>query len=909
MRRRNSSESSGKTPNVGAEDAGDPSILKALARDAVRQPDECDEVTREELKFLRQALDRYDVLERLDRGGQGVIYKARQRGAKRIVAIKLLLDGPLATDRQRYRFDREIELISRLRHPNIVTLYDSGIVRGRRFFAMEFVDGRPIDDFAVLHDLPPREIVRLIVLVCRAVNYAHQNGVIHRDLNPANILVDKEGQPHVFDFGLAKDTRASAEQHRYSAAGLVVGTLPFISPEQAGGRDGVDVRTDVYALGVILYELLADRFPYPIDGSPETVRNAIISDEPMLLRKAVAQGDADRARGLDTINRDLEVVVAKALSKSKEERYQSPAEFADDLERYLSEEAISARAESGLYQLRKAIRKHRVAASVAAVIVLTLTVSSVAVTAALLQARSQRDRAHLAMNGTFDVLEVTLTEVDQSIRGLAGGMAVRERILKRLDQKLQRLDSLIESDPRMLPVLARMRERQGDVAHQRGQLDEADFYYRDFLGISTRLLSDDPSSASLRDSVARANRKLAETSPDPVPYFERGIEFAEQTLDCAPDRDDARYELCHLLVSYGDYLLIRGQSQQAVGHLDRGVAICPTNGEDRSENMRWSRIAAVAQTARGRSLIELGDGDAGIDAIKQGLDFRERIVKVYPADTVARFALMRSYRHVGSAKRDGGEIDSAKAMFRSAVEHGRHLAMMDPTAAEWNRSRFAVHHDLSLLCLDTGDIEAAREHCEAVLSLASPHDDGGQSDPNAETRVGLSLVLNGRVLLAEEALTEARRAFEQAASIQQRLLAEEPESLLRLEGAAEVQFWLGRSTRLAGDDWGAVPYYERSCQIHERIVRLQQNVPRSSLNLSGAWLSLSAAYGRLGTVEANAKARSSLDAATRALDMFKIGDRPTSYQREYRLQVARIRDNQAILDFREMADTKASDAP
>ena len=229
--------------------------------------------------------------------------------------------------------------------------------------------------------------------------------------------------------------------------------------------------------------------------------------------------------------------------------------------------------------------------------------------------------------------------------------------------------------------------------------------------------------------------------------------------------------------------------------------------------------------------------------------------------------------------------------------------MMDPSAADWNRSRFGVYHDLSLLCLETGDFKAAREHCETALSLAGPHDDSGQSDPDADARVGFSLVLYGRVLLAEKAVDEARRAFERAASIREGLLADQPESPVRLGDAAEVQFWLGFSTRSDGDLQGALPYYERACKLHEHIVRLQPDVPRSSLNLSRARLSLGAAYGSLGTVEAHAKAWAALDAAIRALDIFKTGDRPTGYEREYRGQVARIHDSQEILN------ASAPDAP
>jgi serine/threonine protein kinase len=181
-------------------------------------------ITPEGLRVLQEHFVDLQSMEHIRHGGQGVVFRAVERNTGRTVAVKLLLNGPLATPHQRARFEREVELIGRLRHPNIVTLYGSGEVQGRLYFTMEFVDGHTIDDYALLHDLTPHEIVRLMIKVCRAINYSHQNGIIHRDLTPNNILVDAEGEPRIFDFGLAKDLHAE----NTSLTEHVVGTLPFM---------------------------------------------------------------------------------------------------------------------------------------------------------------------------------------------------------------------------------------------------------------------------------------------------------------------------------------------------------------------------------------------------------------------------------------------------------------------------------------------------------------------------------------------------------------------------------------------------------------------------------------------------------------------------------------------------------
>ena len=215
-------------------------LIKQAARRAAQQPHKTGSsdialiTLNDDLTFLRKSLAGYEIIERIHHGGQGIVYRARQCSTNRIVAIKLLLHGPFATRAQRLRFEREIELVSRLRHPSIVTLYESGLVAGRQYFAMEFVEGLPIDHYVILNDLSVRECVELFVVVCRAVSHAHQRGIIHRDLKPSNILVDSEGRPHVLDFGLAKDLTNSSgagSASSLSVTGQILGTWRYLSPE------------------------------------------------------------------------------------------------------------------------------------------------------------------------------------------------------------------------------------------------------------------------------------------------------------------------------------------------------------------------------------------------------------------------------------------------------------------------------------------------------------------------------------------------------------------------------------------------------------------------------------------------------------------------------------------------------
>lgn len=339
----------------------------------------------EDLQFLRESLaDGYDVLESIQYGGQGAVFKAIQRTTKRLVAIKVLLDGPLASRDQRRRFEHEVEYISRLRHPGLVMLYESGTVRGRQYLVTEYIDGHSIDDYVLLEGLSTKQIVRLMVGVCRAASEAHQRAIIHRDLKPANILVDREGRPYILDFGLAKVVNAmreAADTSSVSLPGQVVGTLPYLSPEQAAGdSEEVDPRSDIYALGVILFELLTGRFPYPIGIDRKAAIRAIREQVPPTVRAVCRAGsDAAVPGDPDSLSDDLSRVIAKALEKDKLRRYQSASEFADDLERFLTGDAVLAKAASRSYVLRKALGKFKVPVALGAVMLMIVLGSTISV--------------------------------------------------------------------------------------------------------------------------------------------------------------------------------------------------------------------------------------------------------------------------------------------------------------------------------------------------------------------------------------------------------------------------------------------------------------------------------------------------------------------------------------------------
>lgn len=318
----------------------------------------------------------YKAISVIGDGGMGVVYRAEQQNPSREVALKVIRPE-LAGKYVLQRFQLEATLLGQLHHPGIAQIFEAGAAQTEEglqpFFAMELVEGEPLQKYIRKNGLSLHEKLKLLAVICDAVQYSHQKGVIHRDLKPGNILIDQDGNPKILDFGVARSMDADLQLTTLSqSTNQIIGTLPYMSPEQVeGNSEEIDTRSDIYALGVLAYESLAERHPYDLKNRslPETAR-VICEVEPKPL------GRVNRA-----YKGDLESIVGKAIDKDKDRRYQSVSDLAADLRRYLNHQPVHARPTSAFYQLRKFSRRNRGLATLLAILIFVVlpTLSGLAI--------------------------------------------------------------------------------------------------------------------------------------------------------------------------------------------------------------------------------------------------------------------------------------------------------------------------------------------------------------------------------------------------------------------------------------------------------------------------------------------------------------------------------------------------
>lgn len=525
------------------EDAGDALETPAGNLGARLLNDEAEAAMADAASMVGEHVGPYRLLREVGWGGMGTVHEAvRDDDAfRKRVAIKIVR-REMASQLVVSRFRHERQILADLAHPNIAALYDGGVTRdGRPYFAMELVEGRPIDEYCASMRLPVRERVALFMRVCEAVQYAHQNLVVHRDLKPGNILVTASGQPKLLDFGIAKLLAPGETASPLTRAGDLLLTPDYASPEQVRGG-AVTTAVDVYSLGVILYELLAGRRPYRLEGRPlQEIVRTITESDPVRPSAAITaeQAAASADGGVVPLRRrlagDLDSIVLKAIRKEPDQRYASAEQLREDLQRYLEGHPVLARSGSELYRIRKFVRRHLAGVATITLLMLTLAGGIVATLSQARRAEAERARAEERFDDLRSLTNSVLFEIHDSIAELPGATPVRSLLVRRGVEYLDRLSKQSAGDASLQREIAAAYLRLGAVqgsptTANLGDLDGARESCLHALSIGERLLAADPGDREARRTVALAHEKLSDVEAW-AGNVSAGVEHARKALE------------------------------------------------------------------------------------------------------------------------------------------------------------------------------------------------------------------------------------------------------------------------------------------------------------------------------------------------------------------------------------------
>jgi len=640
-------------------------------------------------------LDGYRITGRLGHGGMGEVWRAVQLSTKHAVALKLISGGAAASEKARRRFEREVELAAGLEHPHIARVYDSGLHHGVYFYAMELIDGAELTRYVAREKLSARQILELMRLVAEAVQHAHQHGVIHRDLKPSNILVSPGGQPRVLDFGLAKSLLDDGALEVTEDDGIA-GTLPYMSPEQAAGRvTEVDTRTDVYALGVILYQLLTGCLPREMSGTKLEALNQMARGEVIRPRQ--------RSRHIDA---DLEAVLLKALALDRDQRYPSAGPLADDLGNYLAGEPVRARKPTTLYFLRKRLRKYRVQVSAAAaVLIATIAAAGFYVHSIKAeQARTLRERnvairmKDLAVEHRRIALEAVSSlvfEVQRRLSEHGGQGQLREALLGIARDKLRQI---AEQSPTDAPLVDRNDAAAmlsvGDILKQTGDLSAARQACTQAVQRFEALASTQPAWPQARRDLCVAHRRLgwiclAMGEPrQGQRHFEQAIGLLEDLARQRPDDPAVRRDRWALQIALGDVAVELNDPAAARSRYAESLATATALGR------------AVSLKRLGEADVRLGHPDRAADSYRQAVQIDRTLADSDGNNPRRRQDLAGSLAKLGEAETKTGHAAPARSHFAEALAILEELVAQDP-------ARFDTKADLAATAFMRAELEAA----------------------------------------------------------------------------------------------------------------------------------------------------------------------------------------------------------
>ncbi len=716
-------------------------------------------------------LERYKLLELLGSGGMGVVYKAvRSDDAfSKLVAVKIVHSGA-GNEQILKRFTQERQILAGLEHPNIARLIDGGVTsHGLPFFAMEYVDGVTIDKYLQTKKPALDETLALFRKICSAVAYAHRNLIIHRDLKPGNILVTADGEPKLLDFGIAKliDDSAATKTEKSSM------TPEYASPEQIRGTS-VTTASDIYSLGVLLYEMLTGARPYRDTPGALDLARAIVEETPEPLNIRGANFDVD-----------LETIVQKALRKEPERRYDSVDHFSDDIKRYQEGYPVTARPDTRGYRLNKFIGRNKIAVTAAVLLFAAITVGAAATW-------RQAQIANRRFNDVRRLANSYLFEFHDAIKTLPGSTPARQLVVKRA---IEFLDGLAKERGNDVALGSELATAYDKIAEIQG-------------GVSVASLGDIKGALST---------------------WQRSLEIREALAAKAPNDLDLLKDLASNYSSVGAYLAYTGQLTPAIENLRKGVELGERYQAARPADPKARETLATNYLVLGDALgnpnyQNVGNINGAVELYRKSLALRQKLVQEDPANIERRAALAASYGRLAQVLQALNDNAGTVKAYRQAADISHQLAAEQPLSAETRRNAAVSDRNLALALVRNNSLTEARERGDRSMKLFEQvaHDDPKNTEARVE--VAESQYSQGFIRSKSNEDAAALHFYESAAALFEAIASEHPADPPRPGLRTTYQLMSDLALKL-GDTHRAITSAQRELAIDEILLRTNpQNV-------------------------------------------------------------------------------------
>jgi serine/threonine protein kinase len=709
---------------------------------------------------IPERIGNYKIIREIGRGGMGAVYEAVREADNftQKVALKVIKRG-MDTDAILRRFRHEQKILATLEHPNIARFLDGGMTAdGLPFYAMEFVEGEFIDDYCRAKNLSINERLHLFRQVCSAVQYAHQNLVIHRDLKSKNILVTEDGAPKLLDFGISKVLTPEAAEEIGTATQLGMMTPAYASPEQILGKR-IGTASDIYSLGVILYELLTGQKPYRINSNSQIeIEKAVLEREPVRPSSIVnpkpkvqspnpenkagenngqIQNSKFKVKNSKLLKGDLDNIILKALRKEPAERYASVGQFSEDVRRYLEGLPVIARPHTFSYRATKFVKRNRIGVTAAALIFLSLCVG---IAVAIWQARRAEQQRILAEKRFNDVRQLANSVVfkyHDAIADLEGSTAVREMLVKDALQYLDTLAADAGSDSELKKELAlaylKLGDAQGKIyAANIGDTEGALASYRKSVGLLEEAVKDAPADAKAKIDLIKAYDSLAflmtRAGGNSRELVEKSLNLYDELEKIEPADDERRMQLVELLIRYGD--TAAGFENSLREHL-KAHAVAEKLVESDPDNTEKLRQLVRANQRIGTDYQRLGDkarqenkSSESVEFFRQSLEYQRRMFaateKLYalaPEKPANRRYLALAYINLSDSLGRNGQTVEALQMLEKARAMLEEQLRLDPKNNETKFDLAEIFNTFADIYAEAGDRENFARYLRKAFEL------------------------------------------------------------------------------------------------------------------------------------------------------------------------------------------------